>query len=494
MSAPGQTYETVIGLEVHLQLATATKLFCGCSTTFGASANSQTCPVCLGLPGVLPVLNEHAQSWGLRVALAFNCKLASTMKFDRKQYFYPDLPKGYQISQFDRPLAQQGHLDIISGQELKRIRIHRIHLEEDAGKLLHENSQTETFVDFNRAGIPLLEIVTEPDMRTSEDAYAYLVELKATLAYLEVSNCNMEEGSLRCDTNVSLRPCGAQTLGAKVEIKNLNSFKAVKQALEYEIVRQADALSRGEKIFQETRLWDAKKLLTESMRSKEEAADYRYFPEPDLVPFVLDASLVERARQSLPELPAQKRERFQQKYGLSAYDAGVLTQERAVADLFEQSVAQGAKPKPVANWLMGDVLAYLNTKALTLAQVGLKAEALAKLLALVDAGTLSGKMAKEVLMHMLEKGKDPETLVNELGLRQISDTSALDRLALDVIQSNPNVVAEYLRGKATSIMYLVGQGMKRSRGQANPQQLTDAIKKQLETLSSSDTAQTEVRS
>ncbi len=475
------TYETVIGLEVHLQLATKSKLFCGCSAVFGAAANSQTCPVCLGLPGVLPVLNAKALEWGIRVGLAFNCQMVDVMKFDRKQYFYPDLPKGYQISQFDRPLARQGWLDILVGEQSKRVRIHRMHLEEDAGKLLHENSANESLVDFNRAGVPLLEIVTEPDMRSADEAYAYLTELKATIEYLDVSTCNMEEGSLRCDTNISLRPAGSEKLGSKVEIKNLNSFRAVKQAVDYEVARQKAALDAGERIPQETRLWDAKKLVTESMRSKEEAADYRYFPEPDLVPFVLSPARIDPVRKQLPELPAQRRQRFQDKYALSAYDAGVLTQNRHVADFFEKTAGAGAKPKLAANWIMGDLQGYLNTKNVAFHQVTIKPEWLAKLIRLVEDGTLSGKMAKEVFTHMLQRGADPDTIVQELGLRQITDTSALDQLAADVIAANPAAVAEYLKGKSTSLMFLVGQAMKRSRGQANPQQLTEAIRKQLAT-------------
>ncbi len=473
------SYEPVIGLEVHLQLRTATKLFCGCSTKFGAPPNSQTCPVCLGLPGVLPVLNERALEWGIKAALAFDCEITTRMKFDRKQYFYPDLPKNYQISQYDQPLCQHGHLDIEVNAQTKRIGITRIHLEEDAGKLLHEASQTESFVDLNRTGVPLLEIVSEPDLRSSDEAYQYLVELKAILQYLEVSTCNMEEGSLRCDTNVSLRKSDAEAFGTKVEVKNLNSFKAVKQALEYEIARQAVLLDRGERIVQETRLWDAKGQTTESMRSKEGAADYRYFPEPDLVPFVLDRSLIEQVRATLPELPQSRRTRFQEQYQLSAYDAQVLTQDRTLGELFEGALQAGAKPKPIANWIMGDLLGYLNAKGLEPEAVKLRPEWLAHLVELIDRGTISGKMAKDLFAQMLERGIDPVQLVQEGGWQQIVDVTALERLADDVLQANAKSVEDYHSGKVTALTHLMGQAMKLSKGKANPNHMTEILQRKL---------------
>ena len=473
-------YESVIGLEVHLQLCTATKLFCGCPAKFGAPPNTQACPVCLGLPGVLPVLNERALEWGIKVALAFDCEVAQVMKFDRKQYFYPDLPKNYQISQYDRPLCQHGHLDILVGGGSKRIRIRRIHLEEDAGKLLHEESEAESFVDFNRAGVPLLELVSEPDLRSADEAYEYLVGVKAILRYLDVSTCNMEEGSLRCDTNISLRRPGETALGSKVEVKNLNSFRGVKLALEYEAKRQAALLDRGERIPQETRLWDAKGQKTESMRSKEEAADYRYFPEPDLVPFVIDQTVVSRARAALPELPAQRRTRFQDSYQLSAYDAQVLTQDRALADLFEGAVRAGAAAKPVANWMMGDLRAYLNANALEPEAVKLRPEWLAHLLQLIADGTISGKMAKEVFVQMLERQADPAQLVSAGGLRQIVDANALEQIADEVLQANPKSVEDYRKGKVNAFTHLMGEAMKRSRGKANPQQMGELLKRKLE--------------
>lgn len=474
------TYETVIGLEVHLQLSTATKLFCGCPAAFGAPPNSRTCPVCLGLPGALPVLNERALEWGLRVALALDCEIAPVMKFDRKQYFYPDLPKNYQISQYDQPLCRKGHLDIAVNGQTKRIGITRIHLEEDAGKLLHDASRTETCIDFNRAGVPLLEIVSEPDLRSSEEASQYLVELKAVLEYLDVSTCNMEEGSLRCDTNISLRRPGESALGTKVEVKNLNSFRAVKLALEHEVVRQAAALSRGERLIQETRLWDAKALKTEPMRSKEEAADYRYFPEPDLVPFVIDAQLIARARGALPELPRERRARYHEVYGLSAYDARVLAQHRAFGELFEGALRAGASPKPVANWMMGDFLAYLNATNAEPEAVKLRPEWLAHLVQLMEDGTLSGKMAKEVFAETLARGVDPSELVKAGGLRQIVDAGALGELAEAVLQANPKSVEDYRKGKVNALTYLMGQAMKQSQGKANPRQIEALLKRKLE--------------
>ncbi len=473
-------YEMVIGLEVHLQLKTQTKLFCGCPAAFGGEPNSHTCPVCLGLPGVLPVFNEQVFEWGMRVALAFNCEIAPRMKFDRKQYFYPDLPKGYQISQFDQPLAQKGYLDIVDAKgNPKRIRIHRMHIEEDAGKLMHDNHATSSLVDLNRAGVPLIEMVSEADMRDAHEAYQYLTGLKSAIQYLDVSTCNMEEGSLRCDTNVSIRPVGQEAFGNKVEIKNLNSFRSVKLALEYERQRQIGMADQGIRIPQETRLWDEKKQVTESMRSKEEASDYRYFPEPDLVPFTVDAAVVESVRKNLPELPAQKAERFQKEYELSAYDADVLTQQKNIAEFFEQAIAAYAKPKPIANWLMGDVSAYLNAQGLTIESVNFKPEWLGQLVELIDKGTISGKIAKDVLNKMLEQGQSPAKIVEQEGLQQIGDADSLAAVAAEVIEAHPKVVDEFRAGKESSLMFLVGQGMRKTKGRANPKQLTDALKQKL---------------
>ena len=478
-------YETVIGLEVHVQLATASKLFCGCPTKFGAPPNSHVCPVCLGLPGVLPVLNARAFEWGMKVALAFGCRLAQTMKFDRKQYFYPDLPKNYQISQYDQPLARDGHLDIVVGSATKRIGIHRIHLEEDAGKLVHDTPGPFSGVDFNRAGIPLLEIVSEPDLRDPEEAYQYLLDLKAVLRYLNVSTCNMEEGSLRCDANISLRPAGTTALGAKVEVKNLNSFKAVKAALEYERARQAAQLDAGQRVVQETRLWNARSQRTESMRSKEEASDYRYFPEPDLVPFVIESRLAQTIAGNLPELPAQRRHRLTDAYKLSAYDAHVLTQHPRLADLFEQAAAAYRDPKPVANWVMGELAAYLNVKGLEPDDLVYEPRWLVHLLDAIDNRTISGTMAKELFAESLEQRLDPQQIIAERGLRQIVDEEALSRLADEVIAGFPASAQDYRKGKMNALMFLIGKGMQRSQGKADARQLAAILKRKLDKEGSS---------
>jgi aspartyl-tRNA(Asn)/glutamyl-tRNA(Gln) amidotransferase subunit B len=433
----------------------------------------------LGLPGVLPVLNRQALEWGIRVGLAFDCEIAEVMRFDRKHYFYPDLPKGYQISQYDHPLARYGRLDIDSEGGKHTVRLRRIHLEEDAGKSLHENRDGVSLVDFNRAGIPLLEIVSEPDIRSSDEAHQYLTALKNSILYLDVSDCNMEEGSLRCDVNVSLRAAGSQTLGTRVEIKNLNSFRAVRMALDYEIQRQQQVLQEGGAVVQETRLWNERKLITEPMRGKEDAADYRYFPEPDLVPFVIDRALVERIRVALPELPAARKQRLMQRYSLSEYDAGVLTAQRKLADLFEKALAVYDQPKALVNWIMGDLSAYLNSKQLTIEDITLQPEWLAHLVQLIDKGTITGKIAKDLLIKVIEQGKDPEGIVQSEGLQQIADTGALEAIVTAVIAEHPKVVDEVRAGKETALQFLVGQGMRRSKGKANPQQLIQLLKQKL---------------
>lgn len=471
-------YETVIGLEVHVQLKTQTKAFCGCKTTFGAPPNAHTCPVCLGLPGSLPVFNRLAFELGLRTALALDCQIAAFIKFDRKHYFYPDLPKNFQISQYDRPLSHQGYLEITVEGTAKRIGITRVHLEEDAGKLIHEQAGG-SLVDFNRAGVPLMEIVSEPDLRGPDEAYAYLQTLKAVLEYLEVSDCDMEKGSLRCDTNISLRPAGQQPLGSKVEIKNLNSFKAVKAALIYEQQRQSGVLAGGGTIPQETRLWDDERQITLPMRSKEEAHDYRYFPEPDLVPFHVEPSEIDRVRRALPELPAQRRQRFMSQYGLPAYDAGVLTSDKALAELFEVAVRRFPQPKAVANWVMGEFLGYLNTRGTLMTATGLTGERLAELLSLVARGTLSGKMAKEVFAEMLASHRGAEAVIHERGLSQIADAQALTQVADEVLAANAGSVAAYRAGKTTVLTFLIGQCMKATKGQAHPQQMRQILEARL---------------
>ncbi len=472
-------YEPVIGLEVHAQLKTESKVFCGCSTRFGAQPNTQTCPVCLGLPGVLPVLNRKVVEYAVFTGLALGCQISSFSKFDRKNYYYPDLPKNYQISQYDKPLTENGYVDIAVNGETKRIRIKRAHLEEDAGKLIHSPDGKASFVDLNRTGTPLLEIVTEPDINTADEAHDYLTKLKQILLYLGVCDCNMEEGSLRCDANISLRPQGTQGLGVKAEIKNMNSFKGVQKALSYEIERQGKVLAEGQEIVQETRLWDADKEITKSMRSKEEAHDYRYFPEPDLVPLVLSAEFVAEIKKSLPEMPAERRQRFVGEYGLPPYDAGVLTSERQLADYFEGAVKTGASAKLVSNWIMSELLRELNNQGITAGQSPISAVNLGKLVALIEKGTISGKIAKNVFSEMYQTGKEPEQIIKEKGLVQISDEHELDGIIDKVIGDNPKSAADFKAGKQAALMFLVGQVMKITRGKANPQLVQKMLRERL---------------
>ncbi|MFH0984936.1 MAG: Asp-tRNA(Asn)/Glu-tRNA(Gln) amidotransferase subunit GatB [Candidatus Omnitrophota bacterium] len=494
-------YEPVIGLEVHVQLKTKSKLFCSCSTEFGAGGNEHTCPVCLGWPGSLPVLNEAALKLGIRVGLALNCKVAERLKFDRKNYFYPDLPKAYQISQFDMPVNGKGFLDIETRAksqgpratkneeqnvgrgswdvERKRIGITRAHLEEDAGKLLHEGIADGSLVDYNRGGIPLLEIVSEPDLGSPQEAYDYLTALKAILQYLEVSDCDMEKGSLRCDANVSVRPVSQAKLGTKVEIKNLNSFKMVHKAIQYEIERQTEALERGETIVQETRLWNDGKGTTFSMRSKEEAHDYRYFPEPDLVPFTLTRETVEEIRKTLPELPLERAKRFIKEFGIPEYDAYVLVQEKKVAAYFESCVREGAAAKSASNWIQTELLALLNAKNIAIDQCLVSPHALAGLIRLVEKGTLSGKTAKDVLQEMAATGKAADTIVQEKGLTQVSDTGLIEKAVEKAIAANPTAVAEFKAGKQKALGALVGAVMKETGGKANPKIVNEILMKKL---------------
>ena len=468
-----QDFEPVIGLEVHTQLDTKSKIFCACSTRFGSEPNSNTCPVCLGLPGSLPVLNEEALRLGIKVGLALHCKIASRLKFDRKNYFYPDLPKAYQISQFDMPVNGPGELLIeMKGPDgalvEKKISIHRAHLEEDAGKLLHEGVEGASLADFNRAGVPLLEIVSGPDMRSPEEAYAYLTALKAILQYLEVSDCNMEEGSLRCDANVSVRRRGETVFGTRTEIKNLNSFKAVQKAIQYEIERQVEVLEGGGKVTQETRLWNDDKGQTFLMRSKEEAHDYRYFPEPDLVPFTISKETIEEILKTLPELPAARAERLTKAFALSAYDAAVLVQEKKLADYFEACLKEKANPKLVSNWIQSELMALLNAAKLPIEKSPVSPAALAGLVGLIENNTISGKIAKDVLPLMFESGKSAEEIVKEKGWVQVTDTGFIEDLADRVIQANPKSVSDFRAGKNQALGFLVGQIMKESQGKANP--------------------------
>ncbi len=475
------SYETVVGLEVHLQLSTKTKAFCGCSTIFGQAPNSQTCPVCLGLPGSLPVLNKEAFLSAIKVALALNCKIQKLIKFDRKNYYYPDLPKNYQISQYDMPLSYEGHVDIPvdDGKSQKRIRVTRVHLEEDAGKLIHSESGDHSLVDLNRTGMPLLEIVTEPDMSSPQEAYDYLTKLKSILEYLKVSDCDMEKGSLRCDANISIRPAGDKRLGTKVELKNMNTFKGVRAALEYEVKRQVSAVDSREKIIQETRLWDAEKLVSISMRSKEEATDYRYFPEPDLVPFVVDKAIIDEIRSALPELPEAKIKRFIVDFGLSEYDANVLSGQSELAEYFEKCAAIYQNKKTIANWVTGDIMAQLNARNISPAELGLSPEGLAELLTMIDEGAVSGKMAKEILVESITAKMSPKEIVASKGLSQISDPGKLGEIVSAVLLKNEKSVNDYKSGKKNAMGYLVGQIMRESKGAANPEMVNSILKKML---------------
>lgn len=474
-----EKYESVIGLEVHVQLQTESKLFCACPTGFGAEANSHTCPVCLGLPGSLPVLNEKALEYAIKVGLALNCHVAERLKFDRKNYFYPDLPKAYQISQYDMPVSYKGSLPIETKQGTKNVGITRAHLEEDAGKLLHEGIVEGSLVDYNRCGIPLIEIVSEPDLRSPEEAYEYLTTIKALLEYLEVSDCSMEKGSLRCDANVSVRLKGMEKMGTKAEIKNLNSFKAVAKALQYEIERQVEVLEGGGRVVQETRLWNDQKGLTSSMRSKEEAHDYRYFPEPDLVPFTISREKVERARKTLPELPQARQSRFVIDYKLSPYDAHVLVSDKKLAHYFEDCVRAGADPKKASNWLTSELLGLLNARKETIETCKVTAKHLAGLIQLIESSTISGKIAKEVLPLMVESGKTAEEIVKEKGMVQVTDTKFLEEVAQKILQENPKSVSDYKAGKMQALGFLVGQLMRETKGKANPVLANQILEKKL---------------
>ncbi|EGK11250.1 glutamyl-tRNA(Gln) amidotransferase subunit B [Desmospora sp. 8437] len=468
-------FETVIGLEVHAELSTQTKIFCGCSTEFGAPPNTQTCPICLGHPGVLPVLNRQAVEFAMKAALALNCNIADMSKFDRKNYFYPDLPKAYQISQYDQPIGTDGWLEIEVDGEKKRIGITRVHLEEDAGKLIHSDQGDGTLVDYNRVGVPLIEIVSEPDMRSPEEGRAYLEKLKQIIQYTGVSDVKMEEGSLRCDANISLRPVGSTTFGTKTEMKNLNSFRNVERALKYEEERQAQVLSEGGTIVQQTMRWLEDQGRTKVMRSKEEAHDYRYFPEPDLVRLQPDEAWIERVKDSLPELPDARRERYMSTFSLSAYDAGLLTSSPKIADFFDQVAAAGADPKSAANWVTSELLGYLNNQGKELEETRITADSLARMIQLIDRGTISSKLAKKVFKELVEQGGDPAKIVEEKGWVQISDEGKLKGIVSDVLQANPQSVVDYKNGKDRALGFLVGQVMKATKGKANPKMVNQLI-------------------
>jgi aspartyl-tRNA(Asn)/glutamyl-tRNA(Gln) amidotransferase subunit B len=478
------SYETVIGLEIHSELKTNTKIFCGCATTFGAEQNTNVCPVCLGLPGVLPVINKRVVEFAIKAGIALNCKINNFSKFDRKNYYYPDLPKNFQTSQFDLPIAEFGYVDIEVDGKVKRIRITRIHMEEDAGKLVHSGTtikdSASSNVDYNRTGVPLIEIVSEPDISSPAEARAYMEKVKAVLEYLDVSNCKMEEGNLRADVNVSLRKVGATELGTKAEMKNLNSFKMIENALAYEIERQEEILDDGGHIIQETRTWDDAKGITLSMRTKEAAQDYRYLPEPDLLPIITTDEEIEEYRRGLPELPDARKERFMEKFDLSSYDALVLTTSRQMADYFDAAVRNGADAKLVANWIMGDLSKHLNLENKDISESLVTAENLATMVTLISKGTISSKIAKTVFEQMWKTGDDPEKIVKEKGLVQITDTKAIEEIVDAVIAANPKPVEDYKSGNAKSIGFLVGQVMKQSKGKANPSLVNELLKGKLD--------------
>ncbi len=475
-----QEYEPVIGLEVHLQLSTNSKVFCGCANEFGGEPNSRTCPVCLGLPGSLPVLNKKALEYAIKIALALNCKVNPYIKFDRKNYYYPDLPKAYQISQYDKPIASNGYIMIPTADgSFKKIRINRAHLEEDAGKLIHDSNGNCSLVDYNRTGTPLMEIVSEPDIASPIEAYEYLQSLKLLLQYLGVSDCDMEKGSLRCDANVSIRKKGDIKLGVKTELKNMNSFKAVKAALEYEIVRHKKVICSGQEIVQETRLWDEERQATFAMRSKEDAHDYRYFPEPDLVPFVVEQQVIDQIRDSLPELPMVKFNRFVNEYSVSEYDARILVQDKDLASFFEECLKYFSDVKKVCNWINGPLLKELNSRKATISDISLSARELANLIKKVEDGELSNLAAKDVLTFMIDTGKGADEIIKEKDLAQVSDDTALEKLVDEIIAENERAVLQIKQGKESAIGFLVGQGMKKTKGKANPKKIGEIIRKKL---------------
>jgi aspartyl-tRNA(Asn)/glutamyl-tRNA(Gln) amidotransferase subunit B len=469
-------YEPVIGLEVHVQLKTDTKIFCGCSTHFGSEPNTQVCPVCLGFPGVLPVLNRKVVEYAIKAALALNCEIATVCRFHRKNYFYPDLPKAYQISQYDEPIAKHGYIELSNN---KKIGIARAHLEEDAGKLIHPGGGI-SFIDYNRAGTPLLEIVSKPEISSPQEAHEYLKILKSIMQYIEVSDCNMEEGSLRCDANVSVKPVESNILGVKTEIKNMNSFRAVEKALNYEIIRQIELLESGNEIVQETRLWDEEHQQTFPMRTKEEAHDYRYFPEPDLMPVYITEEWIKDIQTTIPELPVKKYKRFISQYNLPAYDAEILTSDKALAIFFEDTVKLFQQSKTVSNWIMTEVLSLLREAKINIEQAKITPEYLARMLKMIEDGIISGKIGKKIISEIFNTGKTPEDIVKEKGLTQISDRDELEKIALKVIQDNPKAVEQYRNGKKQALSFLIGQIMRITHGKAQPQLVNEILHEKLD--------------
>jgi aspartyl-tRNA(Asn)/glutamyl-tRNA(Gln) amidotransferase subunit B len=473
-------YEIVIGLEVHAELSTKSKIYCSCTTEFGGEPNTHACPICTGMPGVLPVLNKKVVEYAVRAGLATNCHIAEYSKQDRKNYFYPDLPKAFQTSQYDLPICSNGYVDIEVEGNTKRIGITRIHIEEDAGKLMHDEWDTGSLIDYNRCGVPLIEIVTEPDMRSAQEVKVFLENLKAILQYIDVSDCKMQEGSLRADVNLSIRPVGQKEFGTRTEMKNLNSFKAIVRAIEGEAKRQIEAIEDGETIIQETRRWDDAKGMSYAMRSKEEAHDYRYFPEPDLMPIVIDEKWKQEIKDSLPELPEARKKRYIDEFGLPDYDASILTGSKVLADFFEEAVQKTSNAKAISNWIMGDLLRILKEKEMEVEEIPFPGEYLAKLVMLIDKGTISGTIAKKVFEKMFNQGKDPEVIVKEEGLEVVSDEGALVEVVKKILESNPQSVADYKSGKEKAFGFLVGQAMKETKGKANPQLINKILKEELE--------------
>ena len=475
-------YEVIIGLEVHAELATKTKIYCSCSTEFGSDPNTHCCPICTGMPGVLPVLNEKVVEYAVKMGLATNCNIAKFSKQDRKNYFYPDLPKAYQTSQYDLPLCENGYVDIMVDGNKKRIGITRIHIEEDAGKLIHDPYTGDTLVDLNRCGVPLIEIVSEPDIRSKEEAIAYMQTLKSTLEYLEICDCKMQEGSLRCDVNLSVRKIGETKFGTRTETKNLNSFKAIGRSIEFEIKRQIDELEAGGKIYQETRRWDDNKGIGYAMRTKEDAHDYRYFPEPDLAPIVLSDEYVQNLKDNLPEMPHVRKERYIKEYNLPEYDAIQITNSKKMAGFFEEAVSVCNNPKLVSNWIMSDVSRILNEQELEIDQAKFTAKDLGNLIMLIDKGTISSAIAKKVFEEMAVTGENPQKIVEKNGMTQITDEGAIRDIVCAVIKANPQSVEDYLAGKNKAVGFIVGQVMKESKGKANPQSVNKLIMEELEKL------------